>query len=63
MPKAALGLIGFGVFMFAVATGQAIPNLQSSIINFVSLGEGTQLMYQLAVLILGFGGSIWVMSQ
>lgn len=63
MPKAALGLLGFGIFLFAVATGQAIPNIQSSIINFVSLGEGTQLLYQIAVLTLGFGGAIWVMSE
>jgi len=63
MPKAALGLLGFGIFLFAVATGQAIPNLQSSIINFTSLGEGTQLIYQIAVLTLGFGGAIWVMSE
>jgi len=63
MAKAAFGLLGFGIFIFAIATGQAIPNLESSIINFVSLGEGTQLMYQLAILVLGFGGAILVMSE
>lgn len=63
MPRAVFALMGFGVFFFAVATGQAIPNLESSIINFVGLGEGTQLLYQMAVILIGFGGALWVMSK
>ena len=63
MTHSGYALVGFGIFLFAVATGQAIPNLESSIINFVSLGEGTQLMYQMAALIIGFGASILVMSR
>lgn len=63
MANAAFGLLGFGIFIFAIATGQAIPNLESMIINFSGLGEGTQLLYQLAILAIGFGGSILVMSK
>lgn len=63
MSESAYALLGFGIFLFAIATGQAIPNLESSIINFITLGEGTQLMYQMAALLIGFGLSILVMSR
>lgn len=63
MPRAVFGLVGIGIFLAAVATGQAIPNLESMIINFASLGEGTQLLYQISSVVLGFAGSIYFMAK
>lgn len=63
MSKYAYTLIGIGLFVFFVATGQAIPNLDSMIINFKTLTDGTQSLYQFGFLTIGFGLAIYFMSK
>lgn len=63
MPNVAYGLLAIALFMFAVATGQAIPNLDSALINFTGLGNGTQLLYQISILVIGFSISLIILSM
>ncbi len=63
MSDFAYALLGVAVFLFFVATGQAIPNLDSMIINFQNLGEGTQLLYQVSLLVIGFAAALILMSE